>query len=39
LVEDASHLPIAFGAPVAVVHARTSLVPGAGTHLRGKMLR
>jgi hypothetical protein len=39
LVEDASHLPIAFGAPVAVVHAGTLLITGAGAHPRGEMLR
>ena len=39
LVEDASHLPIAFGAAVVVVHAGTLLVTGAGAHPRGEMLR
>src|SRR4029077_18878377 len=32
LVEDASHLPIAFRAAVTVVYAGTLLVSGAGSH-------
>lgn len=38
LVEDTSHLPVAFGAAVVVVHAGTLLVTGAGAHPRGEML-
>ena len=39
LVQDASHLAISFGAAVAVVHAGTLLVAGAGAHPGREMLR
>ena len=38
LVEDTSHLPVALGAAMVVVHAGTLLVTGADAHPRGEML-
>src|SRR4051794_40905394 len=39
LIQDASHLPVAFGTAVTVVDTRTFLVAGTGAHPRGEMLR
>ena len=39
LVQDASHLPVAFGTAVTVVDTRTLLVTGTGAHPGSEMLR
>ena len=39
LVENASHVAVAVGGPVVVVHPCTLVVTGSGTHPRGETFR